>query len=247
MTLVLRPRLDTEEHNAGMSLATNLAVADVLHAAGTGLYRVMAEPTERSIARLRHTARAFGLDWPGELNLLEFQRTLPLGEPRTSAFLIAVRRAGGGATYEAYSAGQRPWHAAMAATYAHATAPLRRLADRYVVEAALAVANDRPVPEHVQAAFGELPDVMERRETVAGRVDSAVIELAEAVVLTGREGDVFDAVVVDEDDRGALVQLADPPVMVRVGARRVDPGDDVRVKVTAVDVDARRVQAERVG
>jgi exoribonuclease R len=40
-----------------------------------------------------------------------------------------------------------PWHAAMAATYAHATAPLRRLADRYVVRAALAIANGRSVPE----------------------------------------------------------------------------------------------------
>ena len=34
-----------------------------------------------------------------------------------------------------------PWHAAMSATYAHATAPLRRLADRYVVRATLAIAN----------------------------------------------------------------------------------------------------------
>ena len=39
-----------------LSLATNLAVADALLAAGTGLFRVMAEPTERPIERLRHTA-----------------------------------------------------------------------------------------------------------------------------------------------------------------------------------------------
>ena len=37
----------------------------------------------------------------------------------------------------------------MAATYAHGTAPLRRLADRYVNEAVLAVANGKPVPEWV--------------------------------------------------------------------------------------------------
>ena len=139
--LAIRPRLESEDRNAGMSLATNLAVADALHAAGTGLFRVMPEPTERAIARLRHTARAFGLSWPAELDLLEFQRTLPVDDRRTDAFLLAVRRASGGAAYEPYVAGARPWHAAMAATYAHATAPLRRLADRYVVEAALAVAN----------------------------------------------------------------------------------------------------------
>ena len=41
------PRLPSEDANAGMSLATNLAVADAMLAAGTGLFRVMDEPTER--------------------------------------------------------------------------------------------------------------------------------------------------------------------------------------------------------
>ena len=57
-----------------------------------------------------------------------------------------------------------PWHAAMAATYAHATAPLRRLADRYVVRAALAVANGQPVPAAVSEAFQRLPATMAKAE-----------------------------------------------------------------------------------
>ena len=59
-----RPRLQSEDDNAAMSLATNLAVADALLAAGTGLFRVMPEPDARAEQRLRHTARAFGLAWP---------------------------------------------------------------------------------------------------------------------------------------------------------------------------------------
>jgi len=249
-SLVFRPRLPSEERNAGMSLATNLAVADALQAAGTGLFRVMAEPDERAISRLRHTARAFGFSWPSDQNLLEFQRTLPAGDPRSAAFLIAVRRAGGGASYEAFDDGHRPWHAAMAATYAHATAPLRRLADRYVVEATLAVANGREVAKDIQAAFAELPAAMERAESTANRVDSAVLDLAEAVLLADRQGDVFDAVVVDEDSNHAgtaLVQLTDPAVLARVAAHDIDPGDDVRIKVVTVDIDARRVELQRVG
>ena len=39
-----RPRLKSEDDNAAMSLATNLAVADALFAADTGLFRVMPEP-----------------------------------------------------------------------------------------------------------------------------------------------------------------------------------------------------------
>ena len=60
-----------------------------------------------------------------------------------------------------------------------------------------------------------------------------MIDLAEAVLLAGREGEVFDAVVVDEDPRGLVVQLADPAVMVRLAAHRVDPGDAVRVRLGA--------------
>jgi exoribonuclease R len=135
----------------------------------------------------------------------------------------------------------------MAATYAHATAPLRRLADRYVLEAALAVAGGRAVPDDVAAAFDRLPAVMERSESREGQVEAAVLDLAEAVLLDGQVGELFDAVVVDEDSRGPLIQLTDPAVLARVAARRVDPGDALRVRLTSVDVDARRVEFERVG
>jgi exoribonuclease R len=116
-----------------------------------------------------------------------------------------------------------------------------------VVEATLAVANGRPVPDDVQAAFAELPAAMAKGESLANRVDAAVIDLAEAVLLAGRQDEVFDAVVVDEDRRGTVVQLVDPAVMVRVAAHRVDPGDEIRVKLTAVDTTARTVAFARVG
>lgn len=241
------PRLESEDQNAGMSLACNLAVADALHAAKTGLFRVMPDVDERATGRLRQTARVFGLDWPRGESLAHFQRRLPQGDARTAAFLLAVRRAAGRASYEPYRDGATPWHSAMAATYAHATAPLRRLADRYVVEGALAVANGREVPAVVEEAYQTLPEVMEAADNLAGRVDAAVFDLAEAVLLSGREGEVFDGTVVDEDDRGARVQIIEPGVLVRVKASRVDPGDDVRVKLVAVDVAARRVEFERVG
>ena len=53
---------------------------------------------------------------------------------------------------------------------AHATAPLRRLADRYVVEAAFAVANGRPVPDDVQAAFAEVLRRWPRAAPTASRL-----------------------------------------------------------------------------
>jgi len=246
-TLRFRPRNDAEQQNAAMSLATNMAVADALFAAGTGLFRTMPALDERHTARLRHTARAFGLDWPSDMALAPFERTLPTDDPRTSAFQLAIRRASGGASYEPFREGTVPWHAAVAATYCHATAPLRRLGDRYVIEAALAVANGEPVPEPIAAAFGELPEAMQRGTTRANRVERAAIDLAESIVLRGREGEVFDAVVTDEDDRGVRIQVCEPATVARVSAKRVDPGDDVQVKLIGADPIQRRVEFERVG
>lgn len=246
-TLRFDPRLESEDQNAGMSLATNMAVADALFAAGTGLFRVMADVPDRAIGRLRHTATAFGLDWPGEQSLSGFQRSLPRDDPRAEAFLLAVRRSSGGASYEPFLEGRRPWHSAMAAVYAHATAPLRRLADRYVVEGALAVANGRDVPSEVTDALTRLPSVMGAADGLAGRVDAAVRDLAEAVLLAGREGDVFHGVIVDEDERGPVMQITEPAVLARITARGVDPGDAVQAKLVTADPAERRIEFQRVG
>ena len=244
--LRFRPRAWSEESNATMSLVTNLAVAELLLSHGTGLFRVMAGVDAIGERRLRHTATAFELDWPAGVPLADFQRSLPHDDPRTAAFLLAVRRAGGGASYARAAPGERPWHAAMATTYAHATAPLRRLQDRYVVEAALAVANGAAVAPDVTEAFERLSTVMERAESRAAQADRAALDLAEAVALDGSEGRVFDAVVTDEDQRGTRVQIVDPAIVARVVAHRVAPGDRVRVRLVEADPAARRIELVRV-
>lgn len=244
--LQFRPRADSEEQNAALSLATNLAVADALFAAHTGVFRVMPEVGDNRTGRLRHFAAAFGLQWPKDMPLEEFVGTLPSDDYRTSAFLLAVRRASGGASYEAYQEGKRPWHAAVAATYAHATAPLRRLQDRYVIETAFAIANGKPVPDEIRAAFDTLPRAMSRGEQRANRAERQALDLAEAVVLASQLGRTFPAIVIDEGDWGIEFQIADPAVVGRVPAHRVNPGDEIRVKVVRVDVVAATVTYERV-
>lgn len=237
--LAFRPRLASEDRNAALSLACNLAVAAALQAHHTGLFRVMAPPDRAAVARLRHTAEAFGLDWPSEETLDQFSKSLNAADPRQAAFMLAIRRAGDGASYAPYRPGVTPWHAAMAATYAHATAPLRRLADRYVVQAALAIANGQPVPDPVTAAFSRLPAVMARADGRAGQIDHAVIDLAEAVLLDGQLGEDFAATVTDAEDRGGHVQLRDHPVVVRIDGTGLVPGQAVTVRLDSVDIDKR--------
>lgn len=245
-SLDFRPQLEAETQNAAMSLAANLAIADVLLAHRTGLFRVMAEPDERAIRRLRHTAKALGLVWPKHETLKEFECTLDPVNPRHAAFMTAVRRAGPGASYAPYQAGVVPWHSAMAATYAHATAPLRRLADRYVIEAALQIANGQSVSDELNAIFQRLPAEMARAEEKAGQVERATLDLAEAVVLEGCEKSRFEAVVTDVDERGARIQLSDPAVVARVDGKGAVPGDRIEVELTSVDVVQRQVRFQRV-
>jgi exoribonuclease R len=158
--------------------------------------------------------------------------------------MLAVRRAGQGASYQPLQNGIVPWHAAVAATYAHATAPLRRLADRYVIRATLAIANGQPVPAAVTDAFGKLPAVMARADAIGGQIDRAVIDLAEAVMLQGREGQAFAAVVTDAVDRGARIQLRDLPVVARLAVPGAEPGNAITVRLTMIDPERQRISFE---
>lgn len=244
--LRLRPQVAAEERNAALSLATNLAVADSLLAARTGLFRVMPEPDTGAETRLRRTAEAFHLVWPDGMPLAQFEKTLRAAVPPEAAFMLAIRRAGRGASYVPFREGETPWHAAMAATYAHCTAPLRRLADRYVLQAVLAIAQGRPVPAEVAAAFERLPTAMAKAESRDGQIERAVIDLAEVALLANHEGEQFRAVVTDVGDSGARIQLTDLPIVARTAAHGVIPGETIRVRLLAADPLRRQLDFQRV-
>ncbi|MDG2532996.1 RNB domain-containing ribonuclease [Sphingomonas sp. HITSZ_GF] len=245
-TLAFRARHPSEDRNAALSLAANLAVAELLRAHHAGLFRVMAEPDAAAVHRLRNTARALGIDWPKAQPLAAFRMHLDAADPHQAALMLAIRRAGQGASYAPWRADAPPWHAAVAAPYVHATAPLRRLADRYVVRAALAIMAGQPVPDAVAQAFERLPKVMGRADAMGGQIDRAVIDLAGAVMLDGREGETFPAVVTDVDVRGARMQLADLPVVTRIDAPGAAPGSALSVRLVDADPAKRAIRFEAV-
>ena len=141
--LEFRPMSAAEQSNAALSLAANLAIADALYRHGTGLFRVMPEPDDWAIRRLRHSAKALGVDWPKTMSLEDRQRDLDPNDPKQAAFMLAIRRAGAHASYAPFRAGR----AAVAFGDARDLCPCDRAAAaagrplRH--EAALAVANGR--------------------------------------------------------------------------------------------------------
>jgi exoribonuclease R len=96
-----------------------------------------------------------------------------------------------------------------------------------------------------------LPEVMAASGRRANAAERAAIDLAEAVLLQGSEGEEFDAVVLDvvaaRDGRqpSATIAIDEPPVRARCyGAARL--GDRVRVRLTRADPVQRLVTFEFV-
>lgn len=242
--LSLRPWSPSEVANSALSLAANIAMAHAMVEAETGLFREMAPPGDKAIGRLRGTAKGLGLAWPETMPLAAFERTIDPGTVAGATFQLAQRRATGFATYEPYRAGHRPFHAALGATYSHATAPMRRLADRYVLDTILALEAGKALPD--PALFARLAETMSAAGAREGAIERAVLDLAEATLLAGREGEVFAAIVTERDDRGARLQLRDLPVVARVDTHAVASGDAMQLRLTAADPVRGELRFERV-
>lgn len=273
--LVLRSLLPSETANAALSLTANLAAAEFLATAGVGLFRVMEMPDDNAVASLRRLAKALHISWPQEQSLGDFQRSLDATNPRHRALLVSARRAGGGASYATMGCGPdtdvvgKPHHGAIAGTYLHATAPLRRLADRYVLDLLCQLTHDvetglgagptrigdpgvatealvaagTAVSAEIRRTLSGLPAVMRASGTRSARVERAALDLAECVLLEAHVGEVFSATVLESSDTGAVFQIAEPPVRARLSRSSIKQGALagalINVKLDSVDVATR--------
>lgn len=242
--LRLRAPLPVEGWNAQISLLTGQAAAELMLSAGVGILRTLPEADEGAVRRLRRTAAALGVEWPAETSYAELIRGLHSNLPSHAAFLSESTVLLRGSSYEAFDGmpPPHPVHAGVGAEYAHTTAPLRRLVDRYVGEVCLAVAAGTEVPEWVRAALPDLPETMARSNRRAQQYEAGIISTIEAAVLERRVGEMFDAVVVEVDeDGGGTVQLAEPAVTAKCeGALPL--GERVEVRLALADVAKRQVR-----
>ncbi|MBA2952184.1 RNB domain-containing ribonuclease [Nocardioides sp. MAH-18] len=250
--LEFRKQLPVELWNAQISLLTGFAAADLMLYARIGLLRTLPPPDPHDVQRLHRTARALGISWPAEQLYPDFIRTLDPSIPAHAAMVNACTRLLRGSGYVAFDGEtpEQPLHSALAEEYAHVTAPLRRLGDRYAGEVCLALCAGTEVPDWVRAALPGLPKTLQASGQKAHAYERAVLDLVEAGVLADEVGSEFSGVVVDidEDDaRRGVVVVHDPDVEARVvGERPLPLGTDVRVRLTVADVATRRVEFELV-
>ena len=158
-----------------------------------------------------------------------------------------------GAGYEAFSEPLEvlPPHSAIALPYAHCTAPLRRLADRYVLDLLVTLEKGgMPSPEEV-ARLQQLPAAMDEAGRRSGRLERRVLDIAEAWELRERIGASFGALVLDARDDEFEAQLEEVPVRARVplpaGASPLELGQEVEVRLVAVELEEGRAEFELVG
>ena len=248
--LDFREQLPVERWNAQVSLLTGFAAADLMVYARVGLLRTLPPPDPRDVQRLHRTARALHIEWPAEQVYADFVRSLDPAKPSHAAMVNACTRLLRGSGYVAFDGEipADPQHAALASEYAHVTAPLRRLGDRYAGEVCLALCAGTEVPDWVRSALPGLPKTLQASASRAHTYERAVLDLVEAGVLRDRVGEEFDGVVVDvdgKDPRRGVVVVHDPDVEARVVSTEALPlGTDVRVRLAVADVPARRVEFE---
>jgi len=144
--------------------------------------------------------------------------------------------------------GQAPGHFGLAVKdYTHSTAPNRRFPDlitQRLLKAALAGA---PLPY----SFAELTTLAERcteREDAITKVERQVRKSAAALLLSGRIGERFDALVTGAADKGTWVRLLQLPIEGRLerGFQGLDVGDHVRVELIHTDVERGFIDFARV-
>jgi exoribonuclease R len=242
-TVVLRGQSDVEGWNAQISLLTGRCAARLMLDGGVGVLRTLPPADPGAVEALRRLAPGLGVDWPAGAGAGDVIATLDPAQPRHAAFLDAAASLLRGAAYTAFDgpAPAEPGHGGVGAPYAHVTAPLRRLVDRFGTEVCLALAAGEQPSAELRAVLPQLPALMAASDRRTHEVERAVVDLVEATVLAGRVGEVFDAVVLDAEEKRSTVVLTELAVQARCDGR-LTPGERVRVRLTTADPATRTVR-----
>ncbi|MGO4143870.1 RNB domain-containing ribonuclease [Paenarthrobacter sp. YAF11_1] len=258
------PSLPVEDWNAQISLMTGMAAAQLMLEGKVGILRTMPAPDERSLQHFKRQTTALGKPWDGQVSYGEYLRTLDASDPKQLAILHSAGTLFRGAGYTPFD-GEVPdtvIQAAIGAPYAHTTAPLRRLIDRFVLVICEALSNNKEIPPWARDALPSLPEIMAASDQVAGRLERAALDTVEAALVANHVGQEFDAVVIsgskpsngNSNGNGnrtngngsgpyGVVQIAEPAVTARCDGE-LESGTKVRVRLVKADIASREIRFE---
>ena len=260
--IVAAPSLPVEDWNAQISLMTGMAAADLMLEGKVGILRTMPAPDERSLLHFKRQTHALGKPWDGQASYGEYLRSLDPTDPRQLAIMHSAGMLFRGAGYTPFD-GTVPEdgiQSAIGAAYAHTTAPLRRLIDRFVLVICEALSNRTAVPGWAREALPSLPEIMAASDQLAARMERLALDTVEAALLINHVGQEFDAVVISGSKPGkpngnggngngngpsGIIQIADPAVTARCPGE-LESGTTVRVRLLSSDIATREIKLELV-
>lgn len=238
-----------EQWNEQISLLTGMVAAELMLEAGTGLLRTLPPPPEFVVRALGRSARGLGVDWPKKTeDYASILGGLDPAQPAHAALITQSARLFRGAGYVGF-AGERPElteQAAIGAPYAHVTAPLRRLGDRFANELVLAAHDARPPAGWAAEALALLPGVLEVGARRQSALDRACVDFTEAMVLRDRVGQRFGVVVTEVDAEDVRVQFRDPAVLARARGIGLAAGAEAEVELVSVHPEEGRIELRAV-
>ena len=232
-------------------LAANAATARLLEAKRFPSIRRIVRSPERW-DRIEELAASFGHQLPPDPDALALAAFLvrrraadPFGFPDLSLTVIKLLGAGEYAVERVGEDG--PGHFGLAVKdYTHSTAPNRRFPD-LVTQRLLKAAIDGGRPPYSEARLEALAARCTEMEDEAHKVERRVKKAAAALLLEGRVGQAFDAVVTGASRKGTWVRLVHPPIEGRLehGFEGVDVGDRLRVRLVHTDVEQGHIDFAR--
>ncbi len=253
-------------------LAANEAVAAaILHRNIPSLFRIHEPPDQGKIQEFREFVHNLGYRLPGgvagTLSAADLQQLLDgvSGKPEERMINEVLLRCMKQARYSTEQIG----HFGLASPcYTHFTSPIRRYPDLVVHRNLRLALSGDPSPEQLQQLVRELPesaDHTSRRERVAMEAEREVVSLRKAQFMQSRLGEEYDGIITGVAQFGFFVELVEyfvegmvPVALMRndyyhylekehllVGSRtglRFRIGDPVRVRVSSVNLELRRIE-----
>ena len=188
---------------------------------------------------------------PDSIALDEFLVKEKAADPlRFPDLSLAVIKLLGSGEYLAEAPGDTaPGHFGLAVKdYAHSTAPNRRYSDLITQRLLKAAIAGRPWP-YSNDELVVLAKHCTEQEDAANKVERQVGKSAAALLLEGRIGDKFDAIVTGASEKGTWVRLLRMPVEGKLvhGFEGVDVGDRLVVELISTDVERGYIDFAQVG
>ena len=251
--------LTLSSHNVAQDIiesfmvAANVAMAQYLtQTASLSIRRVVRTPRRwdriQAIAALFHVNLPANPDPRALSEFLEQRKAAdPLHFPDLS--LSIVKLLGPGEYVVEPPGGEHEGHFGLAVQdYTHSTAPNRRYADLVTQRLLKSATAASPAGPYTESELAQIAAHCTEREDAARKVERLMRKVIAASLLSRRLGEVFDGIVTGASPKGTYARLLMFPAEGRVvrAEHGIDVGDQIRVRLLAVDVNKGFIDFERL-